>query len=115
MIYWTQPKQTLRNFPLFTRGWVYQERLLCPRLVQFSNREVRWECNQFSVCQCTPQPRYPPDFNLWHAAAIALHPNSVPNSENIGRRWRQIVSEYTALDLTIPGDRLPAIRGCAVQ
>jgi hypothetical protein len=39
-------------FPLLARGWVYQERLLCPRVVHFIQTEIRWECRALKRCEC---------------------------------------------------------------
>ncbi|KAK4140917.1 heterokaryon incompatibility protein-domain-containing protein [Dichotomopilus funicola] len=33
------------SFPLLTRAWVYQERLLSPRVVHFGPDELAWECS----------------------------------------------------------------------
>jgi hypothetical protein len=30
-------------------------------------------------------------------------------------RWREMVAEYSELDLTVTSDRLPAIQGCEQQ
>ncbi|KAH8598227.1 hypothetical protein B0O99DRAFT_495675, partial [Bisporella sp. PMI_857] len=37
-------KNLLRYFPLLTRGWVMQERLLAPRVLHFCGSEVVFEC-----------------------------------------------------------------------
>jgi len=41
-----------RPFPLLDRGWVYQERLLSPRVLYFGPKELLWECREFRTCQC---------------------------------------------------------------
>ncbi|KAL6710926.1 hypothetical protein ACN47E_006801 [Coniothyrium glycines] len=41
-----------RAFPLLTRAWVYQERLLSPRVVHFAETEVIWECFEDYLCEC---------------------------------------------------------------
>lgn len=46
-----------REFPLLDRGWVYQERLLSPRVLYFGTKELLWECREFRTCQC--QERWP--------------------------------------------------------
>ncbi|RYC58281.1 hypothetical protein CHU98_g7919 [Xylaria longipes] len=45
------PEQA-NEFPLLDRAWVYQERLLSPRVLHFQNNELSWECAHHSVCEC---------------------------------------------------------------
>ncbi|OWY46862.1 HET-like protein [Alternaria alternata] len=39
--------------PLLNRGWVCQERLLPPRVLHFCEKELVWECQESSSCQCS--------------------------------------------------------------
>ncbi|KAF9877171.1 hypothetical protein CkaCkLH20_05437 [Colletotrichum karsti] len=39
-------------FPITTRAWVYQERLLSARVVHFAGSEVNWECRSALTCEC---------------------------------------------------------------
>ncbi|KAH8626983.1 hypothetical protein IG631_19001 [Alternaria alternata] len=39
--------------PLLKRGWVCQERLLSPRVLHFCKKELVWECQESSTCQCS--------------------------------------------------------------
>ena len=41
------------NFPLFKRGWVFQERLLAPRVLHFGRQELWWECLERVHCECS--------------------------------------------------------------
>lgn len=43
---------TFLSFPLLSRAWFYQERLLSPRVLHFGPRELVWECEESSGCQC---------------------------------------------------------------
>lgn len=40
------------HFPLLSRGWVLQERLLSPRILHFCSSELVWECREQSICEC---------------------------------------------------------------
>ncbi|KAF8860244.1 HET-domain-containing protein [Acephala macrosclerotiorum] len=40
-------------FPLLTRGWTYQERLLAPRVLHFCEKELVWECLEDICCECS--------------------------------------------------------------
>lgn len=39
-------------FPLLSRGWFYQERLLSPRVLHFGPKELLWECDELTACEC---------------------------------------------------------------
>ena len=41
-----------KDFPLLSRGWVFQEKLLSPRILHFCSTELVWECRELSVCEC---------------------------------------------------------------
>lgn len=40
------------RFPLMSRGWAFQERLLSRRILHFSEAELIWECRELSACEC---------------------------------------------------------------
>jgi hypothetical protein len=46
------PSQLLQHFPLLSRGWAFQERILAPRVLHFCESELVWECRQISTCEC---------------------------------------------------------------
>jgi Heterokaryon incompatibility protein (HET) len=48
-----EDQQMMSNFPLLTRGWAYQERLLSPRVLHFCHKEIIWECLEKTTCECT--------------------------------------------------------------
>jgi hypothetical protein len=97
-------------FPLYYRAWCYQERLLSPRILHFNPRELMWECCEASACECSFTC---PTFADKQRHAKALTQGTDPKSFN--DRWRQMVSDYAALDLTYESDRLPALSGAAKQ
>jgi len=41
-----------RDYPLMSRGWVFQERVLSRRVVHFSAAELAWECMEDNDCEC---------------------------------------------------------------
>lgn len=52
-------------FPLMTRAWTYQERLLSPCLLHFTSGEFMWECSELRSCECTPtEEPYSPFFRF---------------------------------------------------
>lgn len=45
-------QQSKELYPLLTRGWVFQERILSPRTLHFCCQEMVWECNSETKCEC---------------------------------------------------------------
>lgn len=45
-------KKMVKHFPLLTRGWAFQERLLSPRVLHLCESELVWECRERSICEC---------------------------------------------------------------
>ncbi|KAF4333464.1 het domain protein [Fusarium beomiforme] len=96
---------------LSTRGWVFQERLLSPRTLHFSENEMAWECR--SVCECECSATSLRTLRTTSVMKHFLHPQD-PDVSLAEANWRsEIVPAYTQLDLTFPTDRLPAIQGLA--
>ncbi|KAH7303334.1 heterokaryon incompatibility protein-domain-containing protein [Stachybotrys elegans] len=113
------PRSLLDPFPLFTRAWVLQERLLAPRTLHFCRTEVAFECSESRTCECGAFSK-----NVWDIGERP--PNTFirytfsSNDGLICRRkplvilpWPELVSTYSLLDLTHKTDRLLAISGIA--
>jgi hypothetical protein len=41
------------KYPLHARAWAFQERLLSPRIIQYTEGELVWECKTRTRCECT--------------------------------------------------------------
>lgn len=56
--HWAVPPTLLSKSesPLLSRGWVFQERVLSPRVLHFCKQELVWECGQESSCECGSLP-----------------------------------------------------------
>jgi hypothetical protein len=110
----------MNHFPLFSRGWIYQERLLSRRTLHVSNRELSWICCETSACQCrTSYSIYRQDLNeetytRWLQGVKEQGSENI-NPEVVMKIWHSMVDEYTHLSLTQSTDRLTAIQGCASQ
>lgn len=99
-------EETLRLWPLLTRAWVFQERRLAPRVLHFTSHELIWECSVNTKCECA-------FFNMTgHAWKATLAHESAQRSLSV-RFWHTQVAQYTTLNLSRPGDKLPAIGGLA--
>jgi hypothetical protein len=102
------------SLPLLKRGWVYQERILSPRVIYFTGEEVVWECNQTVTCECGGDDiedkferiRISDEGEDRVIGPIHQHPKPL-------RLWYQIVHDYTALSLSYRSDALPALSGIA--
>ena len=108
--YRTNPISEYDNdFPLFTRGWVFQERILSPRVVHFSRYELSFMCsNHFSLCECGTREFF---FDKRD------YDQSLVESDvfKIRSYWHQTVNTYSRLRLSYQSDRLPALAGIARQ
>lgn len=93
-------------FPLLTRGWVFQERLLSPRFLQFGKNELLWDCRESMLCECGQRP---PDLPFNQVTIKS------GDGELLPYKWRKIAGFYCALNLTYPKDKLPALSGLAKQ
>jgi hypothetical protein len=95
-------------YPLFQRGWVYQERLLSPRTLHFAPDELFWECAETARCECEwPSTDSATRSKEWSHRRLL---NSV---EDVTDRWRMAIEEYSGLQLTRSSDRLIALAGIA--
>lgn len=85
-------------FPLLSRAWAFQERLLAPRVVHFSQNELVWECAEQGDCQC---------------GGYFVPSNPKSRDWTSKDSWRSAVELFTTLHLTVEQDRLPAFFGFA--
>ncbi|PSN75494.1 HET-domain-containing protein, partial [Corynespora cassiicola Philippines] len=99
------------NSPLGSRGWVFQERLLSPRIVHFTKEQVFWECSEIR-CGSEGFPHglemeRPPSFSLPSAQDLS-EPQEVDWAMN------ELIKGYTSRNLSHPdSDKFPAFAGVA--
>ncbi|KAI1774428.1 HET-domain-containing protein [Hypoxylon cercidicola] len=114
------------EFPLLDRGWVFQERLLSPRVLHFQNNELSWECLSESLCECNEPdesiPMAPIRAPFRHAFSLSTRQSpKVDHARVFGKdspraianRWHELVQEYSGLKMTFQKDILPALSGLA--
>jgi hypothetical protein len=119
---------TLTHHPLLTRAWVYQERMLSPRVLHFGRYEIFFECRSLIQCECGSIPFHGsssaspvPVIKLEYADSLWDYRDGHGGQyqakiEYQGARvWRTMICSYTALLLTKSKDRLPAIGGLAKE
>ncbi|KAI9688290.1 MAG: hypothetical protein M1820_010287 [Bogoriella megaspora] len=110
----TASKTDFLSYPLFERSWCYQERLLSPRILHFGPQELFFECLEDCKCECQWMQKIGSSFS---SVPKRSHTNALLGRTvfDAQRRWYDIVSVYSALKLTRPSDRLPALSGIAKQ
>ncbi|PYI11084.1 HET-domain-containing protein [Aspergillus sclerotiicarbonarius CBS 121057] len=47
----------IEDTPLSSRGWVFQERFLAPRVVHFAQSQIYWDCTETIHCEADPDGR----------------------------------------------------------
>ncbi|KAH7132205.1 heterokaryon incompatibility protein-domain-containing protein [Dendryphion nanum] len=111
---------------LNSRGWVFQERFLAPRILHFTQHQIFWECFTSTHCELYPHgipfdhsyPRSRSYYYNWMLApadrALVFAPTT-HEAQFIDRTllWTLLVSAYTKCALTYPSDKLPALAGLA--
>ncbi|KAF4442819.1 Ankyrin repeat-containing domain protein [Fusarium austroafricanum] len=107
------PEDALPDFPLLTRGWVYQERMLSPRTLYFGRQELLWECLYGRTCECGYAT-----YRLQEVDKGEFHDHIKETpSRNLDTKldllWREMIIQYSHLRLTYSSDKLPALSGLA--
>jgi hypothetical protein len=97
-------------YPLLTRGWVYQERMLSRRYLHFYRNELMLECREQRVCECGNHPGRLDVYGEQLAAKSKYHN---PGVNRLAASWQKVVMNYSMLRLSESSDKLPAIFGCA--
>jgi hypothetical protein len=93
------------KLPLSRRGWAFQERMLSPRVIHFTEQELIWECLENTTCECS-QVVFDigtPDKKVCFALSL----------QEADRQWRKLVLWYTHARLTFTKDIFPALQGLA--
>ncbi|KAF2013981.1 HET-domain-containing protein [Aaosphaeria arxii CBS 175.79] len=108
-IYWIGGEKNINAGVLFSplnlRGWVFQERLLSPRVVHFESEQVFWECNSGEMCET-----YPCGGNSRKSPYSSLTNFALPTSAGCSG----IVENYSRCKLSFPEkDKLAAFAGVA--
>lgn len=118
--------------PLFSRAWVFQERLLAKRVLHFGKEQLFWECRTDDCCETFPDglPNTVKDTTflvskfaydqfhgrLFSKAALAGRLQKVRNHDmkaKIELFWQNMVTDYTECKLSHMGDKLIALAGLA--
>lgn len=120
--------------PLSTRGWALQERVLAPRIMHFTKRQMIWECAETKYFEASgisdehiSSKSSREGYNkataqdlINRALKEGQHADdtleSISNITKFSARleaWYQCVDEFSGRSLTFSSDKLPAIAGLA--
>lgn len=108
---------------IHTRGWVFQERLMAPRVLHFAKEQLAWECQESSACE-----KYPDDIPLLFMKRANFKSRFayevyIRRTERYGfdadaadfiyKLWNSLITDYSLTKLTQPSDKLMALSGLA--
>lgn len=108
----SQYRTDMGEAPLNQRAWVVQERLLAPRVVHFTDRQLYWECAQLTASESLPRLGLNQGLKNW-TISRANDKDRYRRFMHLFKTWNKILKAYTQCDLTISSDKLIAISGVA--
>lgn len=94
------------------RGWILQERILSPRVLNFGKRQIYWECREARHFESVHFPLTDP-FNIGQFIGAGKSPPNSDEPTKLQKWWDDLMEHYSECNLTEPMDRLPAISGIA--
>lgn len=108
------------SYPLLSRAWTYQERIVSTRVIFFTESEMIYQCQCHVACECGASEDYYCDasrLSLLDKSTIrSMTLNYAGASLSVADIWREkIVFTYSSLDLSDPRDKLPAVGAIAEQ
>jgi hypothetical protein len=106
------------RYPLLSRGWVLQERLMSSRLLECTYGEFAFSCLENQQCEC--ESSLAPHGNSSQLALAIqpsfrrlLHAPGNAHRNKLSETWNTIISRYMQHELTETQDVLPAVAGIA--
>ncbi|KAI1408668.1 HET-domain-containing protein [Hypoxylon sp. FL1857] len=100
--------------PLLERSWCFQEYLLAPRVLSFTQWEMLWVCLSKRSCNCGEYSENTRELvassDLKARFDTQLRGAAV---KDLQRLWKDIIEAYLLKGLTYDADRLPALAGIA--
>ncbi|CAN9128056.1 unnamed protein product [Alternaria alternata] len=113
-------EKELLNSVIYYRAWVFQERILSPRILHFTKHQIFWDCGTLSACEVFPNGLpFPLDHKAstdrhWRGRLVGSTVSSnaltgVNDNESSYTFWMSAVQNYTECNLTSQGDKTIAI------
>lgn len=103
--------------PLYARGWVFQERMLAPRILHYSREQIYWDCATVSACETLPagmpleldtRARVDRQWRGWLRT-----PPREDETMDVNSFWASAVRTYSNSNLSCQSDKLLALWGIA--
>ncbi|KAF4468838.1 hypothetical protein FALBO_4249 [Fusarium albosuccineum] len=101
------------DFPLFSRAWTFQERVLPQRVVHYGETELIWECNTMCDCECAASREILASWD-WQKSTkvISAEMMSQPkHGPEFRRTWAVLMRRFSLTQLSFDADRLPSLSG----
>ncbi|KAI1134605.1 HET-domain-containing protein [Hypoxylon sp. FL0543] len=106
--------ETSTPAPLLERSWCFQEYLLAPRVLSFTQWEILWVCLSKRSCNCGEYSENTRDLVAASDLKARFDTQLRDTSpKDLHRLWKDIVEAYLLKGLTYDTDRLPALAGIA--
>jgi hypothetical protein len=114
-------KREVKESPLYSRGWVFQERTLSPRLLLSGKTQILWACRKLQAAETWPcgatSEDYIDRFESFEVDKSRLQ--TLLDRDRIILPWDTIwytfIRDYTKSRLTRMSDGLIALQGLASQ
>ena len=95
--------------PTASRAWIFQERVLAPRILSFGSSLI-WFCPKMQrIDERTGDELWVRCVDLKGTAGAV----GFPRSSDIFERWHELVTAYSTRRMTLPSDKLPALSNLA--
>lgn len=108
------------KYPLLSRAWAFQERLVSPRVIFFTKTQLIWDCYEGCAFEedasRVTEVGHPFHQGLKQDYRKLLSQPNLPWKDSIcAFEWDHVLKAYSHLQLSDPCDRLPAIAAIAEQ
>ena len=113
-----------KDAPLYTRGWVLQERFLSRRILGYGKRSMTWDCrekmlSEMFIVQDSPIKTLDHSFMLENYKGRVFELRRLPRTPNTTRAieqealdvWNGVSTDYSRTQLSFTTDKLIAIQG----
>ncbi|KAE8150466.1 heterokaryon incompatibility protein-domain-containing protein [Aspergillus avenaceus] len=114
-------RDSLSGFPILSRGWTFQERILSRRVLHLGPEELAWECLESVQCECASRavsPLMKGQDTRGRKRGIADLVDNISGEREltIGHplwEWKMLVRDYSTRRFTRYTDRIIALESTA--
>lgn len=99
--------------PLAARGWIFQEELLSPRILYWSDQGSFWSCSTCKYAENGTTDVGGDELFPHIAEPKILDPHEFYRTDDPLLLWDDMITTFSIRDFTIDEDRLPAVSGLA--